>query len=221
MARAAPADQLRVRRVPGAPEALIVTEPEGLASIRWPGTALVIWQRSVDPRLEALVDALDFAGLPHLRLEGIEAEQVGEALAGALGDAAARLAPLLVDAADLARLYRRATGVSLVRLRIEAIRDDACRRFHTDRVAWRLLCTWRGPGTEWLARRDVRRAADGFVADPTPEAIRRLERFEVGLFAGARRPTPCVHRSPPLSGTGCDRLLLVIDEGDAAAGCTC
>lgn len=207
---------LRARQVPGAPEALIVAEPEGLASIRWPGTALVIWRRSVDPRLVALVDALDFAELPHLRLEAIEAAEVGAALARALGTAAARLQPLLADLADLARLYARVTGSSPIRLRLEAIRDDACRRFHADQVAWRLLCTWRGPGTEWLAARDVVRAADGLPAEPEPSRIHRLERFAVGLFAGARTPNPCIHRSPPLSGSGLDRLLLVIDEG---AGC--
>lgn len=212
---------LRARQVPGAPEALIVTEPEGLGSISWPGTALVIWRRSVDPRLVALVDALDFAELPHLRLEGIEAEEVGPALARALGEAAVRLQPLLADVADLARRYGRISGRTQVWLRLEAIRDDACRRFHADQVELRLLCTYRGPATEWLAARDVRRAADGFVADPEPSAIRRLERFEVGLFAGALAAQPSIHRSPPLSGTGRDRLLLVIDEGGCAASCTC
>lgn len=216
-----PGRTLRARQVPGAPEALIVTEPEGLASIRWPGTALVIWRRSVDPRLVALVDALDFAELPHLRLEGIEAEEVGPALARALGEATVRLRPLLADVADLARLYARVTGSSPIRLRLEAIRDDACRRFHADQVRARLLCTYRGPATEWLAARDVLRAADGLPAEPEPARIHRLERFEVGLFAGARTPTPCIHRSPPLSGTGLDRLLLVIDEGAGACGCTC
>jgi len=171
--------------------------------------------------LAALLDALPFDELPHLRFEAIAADRVGEVLAAALGPRASKLAPLLADVADLARLYARATGSAPIRLRLEAIRDDACRRFHADQVHARLLCTYRGPATEWLAARDVRLAADGFVADPEPGAIRRLERFEVGLFAGARAPRPCIHRSPPLSGTGRDRLLLVVDEGGEAAGCTC
>ena len=215
------ARSLRARQVPGAPEALIVDEPEGLSAIGWPATALVLWRRQVPSDLAALLDALPFDELPHLRFEAIAADRVGEVLAAALGPRAGKLAPLLADVADLARLFARVTGSATIRLRLEAIRDDACRRFHADQVHARLLCTYRGPATEWLAARDVRLAADGFVADPEPGAIRRLERFEVGLFAGARAPRPCIHRSPPLSGTGRDRLLLVVDEGGEAAGCTC
>jgi len=215
------ARSLRARQVPGAPEALIVDEPEGLSAIGWPGTALVLWRRQVPSDLAALLDALPFDELPHLRFEAIAADRVGEVLAAALGPRAGKLAPLLADVADLARLYARATGSAPIRLRLEAIRDDACRRFHADQVRARLLCTYRGPATEWLAARDVRLAADGYVADPEPGAIRRLERFEVGLFAGALSPRSCVHRSPPLSGSGRDRLLLVVDEGGEAAGCNC
>jgi hypothetical protein len=215
------ARSLRARQVPGAPEALIVDEPEGLSAIGWPGTALVLWRRQVPSDLAALLDALPFDELPHLRFEAIAADRVGEVLAAALGPRASKLAPLLADVADLARLYARATGSAPIRLRLEAIRDDACRRFHADQVRARLLCTYRGPATEWLAARDVRLAADGYVADPEPGAIRRLERFEVGLFAGALSPRSCVHRSPPLSGSGRDRLLLVVDEGGEAAGCNC
>jgi hypothetical protein len=212
---------LRARKIPGAPEALIVDEPEGLAAIGWPDTALVIWCRPVSGDVAALVDKLPFGELPHLRFEAIAADRVGDALAAALGPRASKLAPLLADVADLARLYARVTGSSPIRLRLEAIRDDACRRFHADQVRARLLCTYRGPATEWLAARDVRLAADGFVAEPEPARIRRLDRFEVGLFAGALSPRPCVHRSPPLSGTGLDRLLLVVDEGGETAGCIC
>ena len=215
------ARSLRARQVPGAPEALIVDEREGLSAIGWPGTALVLWRRQVPSDLAALLDALPFDELPHLRFEAIAADRVGEVLAAALGPRAGKLAPLLADVADLARLYARATGSAPIRLRLEAIRDDACRRFHADQVRARLLCTYRGPATEWLAARDVRLAADGYVADPEPGAIRRLERFEVGLFAGALSPRSCVHRSPPLSGSGRDRLLLVVDEGGEAAGCNC
>lgn len=204
---------LRARQLPGAPEALLVEEADGLAAIHWPGTALVIWRRPIREPVAALVDRLAFAELPHLRLEAVAADRVGEALAAEFGARAPALGPLFADAADLARLYARVTGTATVRVRLEAIRDDACRRFHADRVRARLLCTYRGPATEWIPRAAVRRAEDGFVADPDPTAIRRLERFEVGLLAGALAPVPCVHRSPPLSATGRDRLLLAVDEG--------
>ncbi len=211
---------IRARQISGVPEALLVDEPDGLASIHWPGTALVVWRRQVPEGLVTLVDGLPFAELPRLRLEAVAAEEAGTAVAARLGARAGTLAPLVADVADLARLFARIVETSLIRLRLEAIRDDACRRFHADQVRCRLLCTYRGPATEWIPRAVVRAAEDGYVAEPDPAAIRRLERFEVGLFAGALAPEPCVHRSPPLSGTGRDRLLLVIDEG-GEAGCSC
>lgn len=211
-------DAIRARQIPGVPEALEVDEPRGLGALHWPGTALVVWRRPPPPGLAALLDGLPFEALPDRRLEAVDAQNAGEALARALGSEAVRLEPLLVDVAALARLYAHHWKRPTVRLRLEAIRDDACRRFHADQVHARLLCTYRGPGTEWLARRDVRRADDGHVGEPDPRAIRRLGRFEVGLLAGARAPVPCVHRSPPLAGSGRDRLLLVVDEG-ADPGC--
>jgi hypothetical protein len=99
------ARSLRARQVPGAPEALIVDEPEGLSAIGWPGTALVLWRRQVPSDLAALLDALPFDELPHLRFEAIAADRVGEVLAAALGPRASKLAPLLADVADLARLF--------------------------------------------------------------------------------------------------------------------
>lgn len=212
--------RIRAKQVAGAPEALLVDEAEGLGCIGWPGVALVIWRRPVPRALVRRVDAAAFEELPRARLEAVAAAEVGAALAHELGAGAEAWTPLLADIAGLARLYGRLARVPTVRLRLEAIRDDACRRFHADQVRLRLLCTYRGPASEWIPRSAVRTAEDGFVAEPDPAAIRRLERFEVGLFAGALAPLACVHRSPPLSGTGRDRLLLVIDEG-AERGCVC
>lgn len=210
----------RTKQVAGAPEALVVDEAEGLGCIGWPGIALVIWRRPVPQELVRRVDAAAFEELPRARLEAVATEEVGTALAHELGARADVWTPLLADIAHLARLYGGIARLPAIRLRLEAIRDDACRRFHADQVRVRLLCTYRGPATEWIPRTAVRRATDGFVAEPDPAAVRRLERFEVGLFAGALAPLACVHRSPPLSVTGRDRLLLVIDEG-ADGGLAC
>ncbi len=54
------------------------------------------------------------------------------------------------DIEALAELFLRVTGESEVRLRLEHVADDACRCHHVDAVRLRMLCTYAGPGTEWL-----------------------------------------------------------------------
>lgn len=45
-----------------------------------------------------------------------------------------------------------------VKARLETTGDDACRRYHMDRSHLRMLCTYRGAGTQWLADAQVDRA---------------------------------------------------------------
>jgi hypothetical protein len=184
-----------------------------------PGVSVAVWRRGAMPALARLLDPLPPEALPHLRLEDVAAGEALDALRAAAGARSAALAPLLEDAAGLAAAYGRIAGRAHVRVRLERVVDDACSRFHADRVRLRLLCTYRGPGTEWLPEAAVRLDPDGGVAEPEPGEVRRLGRFEVGLLKGTRWPgsAPALHRSPPLAGTGLARLLLCVDEGDC--GC--
>jgi hypothetical protein len=142
--------------------------------------------------------------------------EVSDALAGALGPRLPELGPVVEDVAALARRIAAIASAARLRIRLERVQDNACRRFHADQVRLRLLCTYRGPGTEWLPDAGVRRDADGGIAEPPPAAIGRLVRFEVALLKGAAHPQgrPLIHRSPPIAGTGIARLLLAIDSLD-------
>ncbi|MBS0559907.1 MAG: DUF1826 domain-containing protein [Proteobacteria bacterium] len=106
------------------------------------------------------------------------------------------------DFRRLARRFSALTASSVVRMRLELIIDDACRKFHKEAVGIRLLCTCAGPGTEWID-------SDG--------TIRRLTTMAVALFKGTAFPGAgprVLHRSPPLSsGTFFrqSRLVLCID----------
>jgi hypothetical protein len=92
-------------------------------------------------------------------------------------------------------------------LGLETLQDDGCRRFHVDRVRLRLLCTYLGPGTEWLIDDQVDR--DALAAHrPNEEILRQgvpqgLEPFQVAILKGALYPggAGCgqVHHSPPIS----------------------
>ena len=109
---------------------------------------------------------------------------------------------LYADFRRLARRFSALSASSVVRMWLEHVIDDSCRKFHVDAVGLRLLCTYAGPGTEWI--------------DPGGK-IRRMTTMEVAIFKGAAFPGagPRVwHRSPPLgAGTfvGQSRLVLCID----------
>ncbi|WP_298670710.1 DUF1826 domain-containing protein [uncultured Sphingomonas sp.] len=170
-------------------------------------THLAIWHRAATPGLDGIgaldwnaIDDLDFS-TPVAELDGEIAEGLAEA-----GYPAALCPALRDEIAMLARRFAAIMACDAVTIRLEIIETDACRRFHTDNVAARLLTTLHGPTTQWI------------VAD-APDTIRQLPAYGVAVFKGRRlaeRPE-ILHRSPPIAGTGDTRLLLVIDPFDPAA----
>jgi len=85
------------------------------------------------------------------------------------------------------------------RLRLQAISDDACRKFHQDKTFQRLIITYRGSGTVWR-----------HVNAPTEhEAIE----MECVLLRGKRpgRNAQIHHRSPRFTTGQASRLIMVID----------
>jgi Protein of unknown function (DUF1826) len=110
--------------------------------------------------------------------------------------------PLYADFRRLALRFAALSASPVVRMRLEHVVDDSCRKFHVDTVGLRLLCTYAGPGTEWID-------AEG--------KIRRMTTMEVAVFKGSAFPAAgprILHRSPPLSAgafVGQSRLVLCID----------
>ena len=125
----------------------------------------------------------------------------------------------LVDMRLLADLFFALNGGRDATLRLKTTAEDGCRRFHVDRTHLRLLCTYRGPGTEWLANDQVDREAQTSGA-PNEGILRfgepsRFEPFWVGILKGDAYPGNAgrglVHRSPPISGSGQTRVLFCLD----------
>ena len=117
--------------------------------------------------------------------------------------------PLVDDILANARRFAALLSVATVKVRLEQVTTDACRLLHSDYVDVRLIKTYAGPGTD-------------YAPDPdTPAVLERLATGATGLFAGRDFPgdghTACLHRSPPINGTGIRRLVLVIDRAPAAS----
>lgn len=161
---------------------------------------LAVWRREMPAGLTGL-SALDWDAIDDID-ETVAAESLAQAApllleeAGYADTGPPLAAEIVVLGEHLAAVMRR----DLLRVRLEVIETDACRRFHTDYVTARLLMPLVGPGTQW-----IRSGSDGPV-----DALRP---GDVGLFKGrqwAEEPI-VLHRSPPVAATGETRLLLALD----------
>lgn len=175
---------------------------DAFAAILDPAVNLAIWERpSMLP-----VGSLDGFGTIQMTTP------VGRAHA-ALTDAFAQQPPaawhadITADIAALAESFAAIMSLSHVVIRLERVIGDACKRWHADYVSVRMICTYRGSGTQWIERSVE--SADA----PAVETPRSLAEGAVGLFKGRilAGEQAIVHRSPPIAGTGEERLLLVID----------
>lgn len=195
-------------RAPAAREACTILQARDadvLDKIGVPGMAAAIWQRDPLPGLADWLAALPVTQWPDLRAT-LQAAQVAPFVLNACmraGMPAGDCRDMLVQ--DVAVLAARLAGVMgnrLVNLRLGPVLGDACRRFHVDQVPARLLCTYRGRGTQ--------------LALPGSEnAPQELPAGWVAILRGSQWPggeeTRLLHRSPPISDGGEARLLLVID----------
>lgn len=178
---------------PAAPaRAVCGGDPAALLAIRRPSVMLAAWTRP-SPWTRHLPGAL-FRAVTEAVEPGEAAAALGLPLPAALAE----------DIAALALLFRTVAQAPRLRLRLEALEHDACRRFHVDAVGLRMLCTYAGRGTQWRL---------GGPEDDAPH--HEASPGDVLILKGARRGgAGLVHRSPPVSGLerGRRRLVLCLDE---------
>lgn len=179
-----------------------------LGTIAMQNVAVALWQRDLSTNLGHWLSTLAPESLPQIRCRtGIDrvADAVQQACNEAGTPAGPRRQEMIADIADLARQAAAATGAPQVDLRLEATEGQACPKWHLDAVVLRLLCTLRGPGTQFGAARP---------GGGDPAAIHQMRSGDVALLRGklwqSRRSPGVLHRSPPAQ-SGQTRLLLVID----------
>jgi len=188
-----------------------------LALIHETDVNLVWFPRSLDPGLREEVAAL----VAHWRGEQREVHAFGP------GHAPRPLTGLVApclreDVALLLEIFADLLGAARVGLRLDTLRHAMCPRFHTDRVLLRLLCTYLGAGTEWLADDAVDRTRLGHRADGMSDAasgairgpVREVPVGAIALLKGDAWPgfdeRGCVHRSPSAS-SDAPRLVFTLD----------
>lgn len=190
---------------------LTAASPDGLSRIHRDGVNLVRWARTMPETLPVWLDGLADGVLPHVRfsapLGAVERAAIAAFESADLGPCVARHL-LIADIVLLAMLYSHVEKTEWLSVRLDRIDHDACRKPHIDRVSSRLLCTYRGEGTEF---------GQGCIDDENWRCEHALGRFEVGLVKGLLHPTlrssagdPLLHRSPRFTAGSRERFLLCI-----------
>ena len=188
-----------------------VDEIDGLARLFDGNTAGVIWRRRMQRGMQSWLDTLPVDQLPTGRIV-LPVPKVRSAVTELMNISempeCSERQLLLDDICLLAHEFNELFAPAYLRLRFDVITTNKCPKFHIDHVAARLLCTYRGVGTEYSFLDDQKKPTDIF---PTPECAAIVLR-------GTKWPIDCfnnlVHRSPEIYGENETRLLLVIDSVD-------
>lgn len=186
----------------------LVRDARGLQGFRDPACAASVWDRMIPSDILPWLSALNQDQLPNGRVV-LQAMSVRETVLHLCDLAGMPNAPqrawFIDDIADLAQRFADLMGAIYVRLRLQAVTSNACRKFHCDAITGRLVCTYRGTDTQYgtTAGRE-----DPNQIFTTPAGAPILLR---GSLWPPEPDTGLRHRSPPIKGTGETRLVLVLD----------
>ena len=115
---------------------------------------------------------------------------------------------LISDLGALAEIFAELMKTPDLRLRLQAVTTNACRKSHTDATTARLVCTYRGQGRQNRIATDVHDPAR-VSAVATGASILLRDRLWPEEPA-----SDLLHCSVPFEGTGEARLVLVLDAVD-------
>ena len=186
----------------------IADEPAALDAFLKPGCAASIWRKQTPPDVQSWLDCLDPEILPRARVILQPREVVGtlEHLFDAAGmPAGSERDWLQNDIADLAETFSDLLQARFLRLRLDVITSNACRKFHIDAISARLICTYRGTGTQYGISVDGEEPRRVFTVQTGAPCLLR------GTLWPSDPPSGLLHRSPPIEGTGETRFVLVLD----------
>jgi hypothetical protein len=190
------------------PELAVVTRASDCTAILQPGVNMLWWRRGEVP---AAIDRSYRVWLP----EPDAIEALRPHVASVLFD----------DIALLVSLYFKLAKPQAVNAKLEVVQSRQCPLLHVDAVGLRLICTYTGTGTQWVANSDIQRHELGWKNDVGHEAanarmmkpgatLMQANPGDVLILKGEVWPgnegNGVVHVSPPLRQSE-SRIRLVID----------
>lgn len=181
-----------------------------LADIYEPALQVCSWHRSIDHTITSYLTGA--TGLGKLQMR--EVTKSGDrALLSDLpsGEGSERLRE---DVAMLVEMLCELVDCPSVGLRYASLENAMCPRWHVDQVPIRMLCTYTGPGTEWLENQSVD-TTKLMETEIVNGAYQRATSGEVVLLKGAlwqgNTGGGAIHRSPAIAVSGKRRMVLTLD----------
>lgn len=131
----------------------------------------------------------------------------------------------VADLKFLVEVYGDLMGCPAVGLRLGVLCRAMCPRFHVDQTGIRLLCTYRGLGTEWLPDAYADRSKLGprpsYICDENsgvitnPEGIQHVAPLAIALLKGSlwegNAERGVIHRSPAVTPDVMPRVFMALD----------
>lgn len=186
----------------------VTDSADDLATIREPGCAAAIWNRTPSEAFQTWIDALPLDQWPRGRtvFRADDAHSfVANLLAGQGVPNNGHAAVLAEDMAAICGVFAKIMNATFLKMRVEVVTGNACRKFHLDVMEARLICTYRGEGTQYGV------SANG----DAPEQVFSVPTGAHAIFRGSEwrdgAPPKLLHRSPPIEGTGETRFVMVLD----------
>jgi hypothetical protein len=200
--------------------------PGVLFAIGTTGVNLCVWQCPARPTCLAAIDALLSApDAVVLDLDPADNEKIKASIHSLVRG---RCDPVSAGAfaEDIGSLVGQFCSIAdthHARVRLERVEDDGCALFHADTLRLRMLCTYAGPGTEWIENdnarydqlgsrgRSIHEANRAIVVDEAK--IRHIAPWHVAVFSGLLRDDtlPLIHRSAPVRSEKDYRIRLCLD----------
>jgi hypothetical protein len=198
-----------------------VASPAKISLIHDKELNFLIWRREARDwsRSFQALDDVGFLASQMIIESGESVESIGATFDEEINADCPEAFDLYQDIMDMATTFFAQVKAKRYGVRLEKVSGDMCRLFHVDRVGVRLVHTYFGVATEWLANEDVIRSGlgqgDNSLAMRQGAIVRSLPDGAVGLMKGEIYPgnlgNGVVHRSPSQGESKSGRLLLRID----------
>ena len=195
----------------GADSAEMVAAPDALRKCLRRGCAAAIGRRQPPPEVQSWLDGIHGEALPRARVifpTHAVGEVVRQLFAMANLSVGAECAWLQQDIIGLADILSDLMNARYLRLRLDVVTTNGCRKFHIDVATARLVCTYRGTGTQYGVSSDGDDPRRVFTVQTGAPILMR------GTLRPAKPPSGLLHRSPPIEGTGETRFVLVLEPVD-------
>lgn len=198
-------------------------EPTIFADIFQEQSNIAIWRRDLSFNLQHYIADFLHCNRPLQASMTVTAQNAQAGINELLGDSDENN-PLSADIAGLVDMFCYLFELKEVGLRLTTLERAMCPRFHVDSVPCRLVTTYQGAATQWLAHQIVDRTKLGKGNNglpdersgiyQNPDDIQQLNAGDVALLKGERwegnENAGLVHRSPAVN-EGERRLLLTLD----------